>query len=115
MNGNKVILRGSELHPVGKRVGDLPRDEEIEVSVILRPKERVVTPQEGGAVLSREEFAARHGASIAAIDQVRQFALENKLTVTEVSAARRTVKLRGTAGEMCHAFDVKLDRYEHEG
>jgi kumamolisin len=96
-------------------VGDLPKDETIDVSVILTPKERAVAPPEGGAAISRAEFAARHGADSAAIDKIRQFAQENNLTVSEVSAERRTVKLEGTASNMCSAFEVKLDCYEYEG
>jgi kumamolisin len=115
MNGKKVKLPGSERQPIGTRVGDQPKDEMIEVSVILKPKARAVAPHEGGATVSREEFAAQHGADSGAIDKVKQFAQENNLTVGEVSAERRTVKLEGTAENMCRAFEVTLDRYEHEG
>jgi kumamolisin len=112
---NKVTLPGSERQPVGTRVGDQPNEEMIEVSVILKPKARAEVPQEGGAVVSREEFAAKHGADSAAIDKVKQFAKENNLTVGEVSPERRTVKLEGTSANMLRAFEVKLDRYEHQG
>jgi kumamolisin len=115
MNTKKVTIPGSERHPVGTRVGDQPSDEMIEVSVILKPKTRALAPREGGTVVSREEFAAKHGADSDAIDKVKQFAKENNLTVGEVSIERRTVKLEGTAANMIRAFDVKLDRYQHEG
>ncbi len=115
MSANKVILAGSERKPVGTRVGDQPGDERIEISVILKPKTRVVVPKAGGAAVSRKEFAARHGAAESAIEQVKQFAKENNLTVGEVSAARRTVKLEGTSADMVRAFGIKLDRYEHQG
>ncbi len=115
MNGNKVTLAGSERQPIGTRVGDLSKDEMIEVSVILKPKVRAVAPHEGGAAVSREEFAQKHAADSAAIEKVKQFAKENNLTVTEVSAERRTVKLEGTAANMLGAFEVKLERYEHDG
>ena len=115
MNSQKVTLPGSERQPLGTRVGDQPNDEMIEVSVILKPKTRAVAPQQGGAAVSREEFAAAHGADSGAIDSVKQFAKENNLTVGEVSAERRTVKLEGTAANMLRAFETKLDRYEHEG
>jgi kumamolisin len=115
MNGNKVTLPGSERQPIGRRVGDQPMDEMIEVSVILKPKSRAAAPSGGGASVSREEFAAKHGADSGAIEKVKQFARENSLTVSEVSAERRTVKLEGTASNMLKAFEVKLDRYEHEG
>jgi kumamolisin len=115
MSIEKVTLPGSERRPIGTRVGDQPGDEMIEVSVILKPKVRAALPHAGGASVSREEFAAKHGADISAINQVKQFAKENNLTVGEVSAERRTVKLAGTASDMIRAFEVKLDRYEHEG
>jgi len=115
MNVRKVTLAGSTRQPVGNRVGDQSNDEMIEVSLILKPKARAVAPQKSGATVSREEFAAKHGADSAAIEKVKQFAKENNLTVGEVSAERRTVKLEGTAANMIKAFEVKLDRYEHEG
>jgi kumamolisin len=96
-------------------VGDQPDDEAIEVSIVLKPKARAAVPREGGAAVTREEFAARHGADSAAIEKVKQFAKENNLTVGEVSPERRSVKLEGTAGNMLRAFEVRLDRYEHEG
>jgi kumamolisin len=115
MDTTKVTLAGSERKPVGKRTGDQPGDETVEVSVILKPKARAVAPHAGGASVSREEFAEKHGADTAAIDKVKEFAKENDLTVGEVSAERRTVKLEGTAANMVRAFEVKLDRYENEG
>jgi kumamolisin len=115
MSDQKVTLAGSERQPVGTRVGDQPNDETIEVSVILKPKVRAIAPHEGGATLSREEFAAAHGADSGAIDKVKEFAKENDLTVGEVSPERRTVKLEGTAANMVRAFETKLERYEHQG
>ena len=106
METTKVALAGSELRPVGKRVGDQPNDETIEVSVILKPKTRAAAPHEGGAIVSREEFAAKHGADSATIEKVKEFAKENNLTVSEVSPERRTVKLEGTAADMTRAFEV---------
>ncbi len=115
MNSRKVILPGSERQPLGTRVGDQPNDETIEVSIILKPKTRAVGSQSGGATVSRQQFAAKHGADTAAIEKVKEFAKENNLNVSEVSPERRTVKLEGTAGDMLRAFEVRLDRYEHEG
>lgn len=115
MNTKKVMLAGSERQPIGTRVADQPNDEMIEVSVILKPKARALVPSEGGAAVSREEFATKHGADNGAIEMVKQFAKENKLTVGEVSVERRTVKLEGTAADMMRAFEVRLDRYEHDG
>ncbi len=115
MKAEKVTLAGSEPKLIGTRVGDQPLDETIEVSVILKPKARRVLPHDGGPVMSRREFAAKYGADSAAIEEVRQFAKENDLAVTQESPERRTVKLSGSAANMMRAFAVKLDRYEHLG
>src|SRR5665213_3395017 len=115
MDSKKVTLAGSELQPIGTRVGDQSDGETIEVSVILKPKVRAAAPHEGGALMSRAEFAAKHGADSGAIEKVKQFAKDNNLTVGEVSAERRTVKLEGSAADMARAFEVQLGRYQHEG
>ena len=115
MNSSKVTLSGSERKPVGTRVGDQPNDEMIGISVILKPKARAVAPRSGGATVSREQFAANHGADTEAIAKVRQLAKEYGLTVIEESAERRTVKLEGTAANMMRAFEMEFDRYEHDG
>ena len=115
MNSKKVTLAGSQRQPIGTRVGDQPDNETIEVSIILKPKARAAAPKAGAAAISREEFAAKHGADTGAIEKVKQFAKEYSLKVGEVSVERRTVKLEGTAANMRRAFEVKLDRYEHEG
>jgi kumamolisin len=115
MDSKKVTLAGSDLQPIGTRVGDQADGESIEVSVILKPKARAVLPHEGGALMSRAEFAAKHGADSGAIEKVKQFAKDNNLKVGEVSAERRTVKLEGSAADMARAFEVQLGRYQHEG
>jgi len=115
MASNKVPLPGSDRRPAGTRVGDVPSDEVMEVSVILKPKAPIEVPQTGGAAMTREEFAARHGADAGAIEQVKAFAKQFNLTVTEVAPERRTVKLEGTAANMAKAFDVPFERYQIEG
>jgi len=115
MSSQKTSLPGSERKPVGVRTGDQSADETIEVSIILKPKSRAPVPREGGAAVSREAFAAQHGADPAVIEKVKAFAKEYNLTVTEVAPARRTVKLEGTASDMARAFEAQLDRYRTEG
>jgi kumamolisin len=115
MASKKVPLPGSERRPVGTRVGDVPKDEVVEVSVILKPRTSMEAPQAAGAAISREDFAATYGADPDAIDQVKAFAKEYALTVTEVAPERRTVKLEGSAADMAKAFGVPFERYEFEG
>lgn len=115
MATKKVPLAGSDCQPIGTRTGDQAPDEVIEVSVLLRPKLRARRPSAGGAAISRQEFAAKHGADESVMEQLRQFAQEHNLDVSETSPQRRTVKLRGTAADMIRAFEVQLDRYEFNG
>ena len=115
MASKKVSIPGSERHPFGASVGEVPPDEVMEISVILKPKSRIEVPQRGGASISREDFAARHGADSDAIDKVKAFAKEYNLTVTELAPERRTVKLEGTAANMSKAFGVPFERFETEG
>ncbi|MHB1699508.1 MAG: S53 family peptidase [Acidobacteriaceae bacterium] len=89
--------------------------EVISVSVILRPSQPITAAgikraSAGRQRLSREEFAARHGASSADMDQVRLFAAEYGLQVDEAasSAARRTMVLTGPISAMQEAFKVTL-------
>jgi kumamolisin len=87
----------------------------IQVSVILKPEAALAPAAEGAPPLTRAEFAEQHSASPAAIRQVELFAGENNLTVVEISPARRTVKLEGTAANMLQAFGCKMARYQHGG
>jgi kumamolisin len=83
--------------------------------MILQPRARVEAPQGGGTAISRGEFAARYGADPGVIDQVKAFAKEYDLTVTEIAPERRTVRLEGTAANMSKAFEVPFERFEVEG
>jgi kumamolisin len=115
MSSVKTPLPGSERQSLGTRVGGQPSDEVIDVSIVLKPKARAAVPNSGGATVSREDFAAQHGADPAVIEQIRQFTKEYNLNVIEASLERRTVVVEGTVADMNRAFDVALDRYEHQG
>ena len=110
-----VALHGSHRSPKGTRVGDVPSDEELTVSVILKPKTRAAASVNGERALSRESFAEAHGATPESVAQVKQFAVEHGLNVIEEAPERRTVKLQGTAAAFANAFGTTFDRYEHEG
>ena len=111
----KAALAGSERKPLGNRIGDESADQKIEVSVVLKPKTRAPAPGELGATVSRQQFAEKYGADPAVVEQIKALAKEYNLTVTDVSLARRTVQLTGTARDIERAFDVHLARYEYEG
>lgn len=65
--------------------------------------------------LTHEEFAASHGADPEDIRAVSEFARAHGLEVVEVSAARRTVKLAGVAGQFEKAFHTSLQHFAYRG
>jgi kumamolisin len=115
MQNKTVGLQGSHRTPLGTRVGATPGDDVLNVSVILKPNTPVSVPANGERALSRERFLEAHGAATAAIEKIKCFADQQGLRVIEESAARRTVRLEGTAGAFSDAFGTQFDQYEHEG
>jgi len=61
---------------------------------------------------TRDEFAVLHGADPVDIASIEAFAHDNGLTVSERSAARRSVVLKGTAENMQKAFGTTLAHYD---
>jgi kumamolisin len=118
------LLTGSERVPMpGARiVGPADPTERLEVSVLVRRRAgkefhaRAAQLAVGKArvpYLTREEFAARHGADEADLAAVRAFAAAQGLTVVLEHAARRTVVLSGTVAQFNAAFHVQLQRMQH--
>jgi kumamolisin len=96
----------------------------VQVTVVLRRRANTTTPaaaefgyQNAHTVNyhSREEFAVLHGAAPADMALVEAFAHEYSLTVTERSAARRSIVLTGTAENMQTAFGTSLAHYDAPG
>src|SRR5579863_6225344 len=97
--------------------------ERIEVTVVLRrrPSSEPFAPAEkmGSRLpgerqyIKREEFAGRHGAHPDDVAKITKFAAEHNLKVEEVSLARRSVRLSGTAKDLSAAFGTKLVHYQH--
>ena len=120
-----VPVAGSERTAVAgaRRLGPVDADQPVTVTVVVRPRPgsdlAQPTPQTSSLrqrrYLSREEFAARSGADPTDLDRVAAFAGRTGLSVVESSAARRTVRLSGTAAAMGTAFGVDLGRWEHGG
>ena len=120
-----VELPGSQFRvPTGASRGGKWADRQpIEVSVLLRrrsapdgfpPTIEIGTASVGERrYLNRDEFALRHGALIADVEKVRQFARDYDLDVTDVSVVRRTVKLKGSPVDLERAFGVELLEYDH--
>ena len=123
---NRHIIPGSErtIMPGANAVGVVAPDERFEVTVRLRPKASSRSLTDGGAhedrhpaqrqYLSREEYAAGHGADSQDIAKVAEFATAHQLVVVESNAARRSVVLSGTATTLGAAFGATLQQFEHE-
>jgi kumamolisin len=111
---DRVALPGSHRDPVASASAPSPIDihELVQVTVVLRRRSHTQLPpaEEFGFQNSqtvnyhrREDFAVLHGADPADIALVEAFAHEYSLTVTEKSAAKRSVVLTGTVENMQNA------------
>lgn len=102
-------------------LGAVPPDERLEVTVRIRRKAPLVssthTVDAGGSLknrqyLTREQYAASHGADEADIGKVSAFAQRAGLIVLDTSAARRSVFLSGTAQQFAAAFGTSIEQVE---
>src|SRR5579884_350808 len=116
-----LVLAGSErIPPVhASLLGPLDPQEQLEISLYLRPpvgsdltdllQERAESGLlHSGALMTRDEYLARRGATTADIAQVERFAQAHNLTVVQVHQAARRIILSGTAAAMSRAFAVSL-------
>ena len=62
--------------------------------------------------LTREEYAAAHGAATSDIDAVRRFAAERGLTVGHVDNGRRSIELAGSLEALAAAFGTTLSLFQ---
>ena len=110
--------------PGARAIGPVRPDERVEVTLRLRrrtPLQALATDGTGDDThpgsrkyLTREQFAAAHGADPQDIAKVADFAKANHLVVVESDADRRSVVLSGDAKAMNDAFGVNLQQFEHE-
>ncbi len=117
MPTERFLLPGSERpSQIEARTAGTPSlDDTIHVSVILRRRTALnVNRQNQGAVVSREQFAARYGAVPDDIRRVEAFAQHYDLTVVSADPARRTIVLAGTIAAMNEAFGTTLRLYQCE-
>ena len=122
----KHILKGSERKPLNgaRSLGKAEPAERLEVSVLLRRRAEDALRARltdlhrtsGRPMhLKREEFAQQFGAEPGDIEEVKKFAKSHGLAVVQEDLSRRTVVLSGTVAQFNRAFDVNLERFEHEG
>ena len=125
-SGRRTVA-GSERAPLAaaRSAGLVPREERFEVTVRVRARTPAHALVEGGAdgeripaarqYVTREEYAARHGADPEDIERVEAFARAHGLVVVEASAARCSVFLSGTAAQFEAAFGTRIEHYESKG
>jgi kumamolisin len=115
----RVVLPGSEKAPAAEAVHVKPTNarSKVTVSVIVPRKEPLKINRRGGRAagpvrVSRAEYGRHHNANPDSLKAVKAFAREFDLTVEPdpTAAARRTVTLSGTAGDMQKAFGVTLEQ-----
>jgi kumamolisin len=123
-NPKFVVIHGSERNSVrgARLIQTCSPDQTIEVSIRLRPKSQAKHNElrralESGQAkpISRSEYEALYGASLADLEKIRKFAREFGLRVVETGSelARRTVVVSGTIGNLQKAFQVELKEYTH--
>jgi kumamolisin len=117
------VLENSERSPAtgASRIGPANPTEHLTVSIRVRRRtdaapldlnKFAAAPRGQREHMTREEYAAKHGAAQADFDQIAAFAQSHGLTVVESSAPRRTIVLSGTVAQMNQAFGVELNRYQ---
>lgn len=120
----RIELPGSSRTAIkgAKVVGKVDPKQRIEITIQVRRKSEVELAKKLKELatqlpaerryMSRTELATLAGADPADIRKIDGFAHGNKLSVTEVSMPRRTVKVSGTIADISAAFGVKLRRYK---
>jgi kumamolisin len=104
----RVPIPGSErLGPVHEPAGASDPSEVATVTVYVRGP----SGDPAAGRLSREEYAAAHGAAPGDVDAVRSFAEAHGLSVGAVDLARRSVQVTGKLDSLSAAFGTTLTMY----
>jgi kumamolisin len=121
----RVEIRGSLRHaPADAKPSGTPNpSDRTSITVMIRPRTPSTntadtlanTPASARRYLTRDEFAAQHGADPTDVIAVERFALDSDLLVLEADLARRAVVLEGTIAALTAAFGVKLELYSIDG
>ena len=117
LTGRRAILPGA------KDAGAWPRQEAVELSVLLRrgsapsevPAMRALgdVPLRERKYLTRAQFAAIHSARTEDVSQVREVFARWGLSVGAVDRPSRTVRLTGATADVERALAVELHRFDH--
>jgi kumamolisin len=112
-DSERYVLAGSDRgQPEGHtRLADVDPDEMATVTVYVRPRAGTPAPDEADGILTREEYAARFGASEEDFDAVRRFAEEHHLSPGAADRGRRSLILSGRLADLSEAFEANLGVY----
>lgn len=112
---NRCSLDGSYSAPRGgsNHLGSTLAEKYLDIQIYVRVPEGAPDFESHGVHLSYEDLVRARGASQEHLEQVVAFAEEYGLSVTDVSAPRRKVSLRGTVQAINKAFGVELQDYNH--
>jgi kumamolisin len=112
----RSVVAGSEraVPPGASDAGAVDPTARTSVTIVLRPREPFPAHVGHGTqpTLSREEFAARYGATPEDARVVERFALDAGLLVVEASLARRSVIVEGALGDIAAAFEAELRLFD---
>jgi kumamolisin len=121
----RVEISGSlrQAPPKAQAAGTPDPQERTSVTIMIRPRsssaaKAAALAQEPAAerrYLTRDEFAAQHGADPTDVLAVERFAIDAGLLVLEASVPRRTVVIEGTIEALNAAFETRLQLYSIEG
>jgi kumamolisin len=124
MSGHPLAGSERKLLAGAQSLGRADRGERFEVSVLIRRQNldafntqvEALTGTRGqrGKHFSRADFARRFSALPADITAVKAFATAHGLVVVGEHPARRTLVLSGTVAQFESAFEVELNRYQHD-
>jgi kumamolisin len=112
------------------RVGPLDPAHPINLTVVLAQKSPIppihsaaVSTHDNGnsttltspRLMTHTQLRETHGVALGAVETVRAFADHHGLTVTEVAANRRAIRISGPASAVERAFKTKLEEFDHNG
>jgi kumamolisin len=93
------------------RIGDVPDDAEVSVTLTLRGPPLPTADRLPGRTLTTDEFSRTYGASAADAEQVTKTLKQYGLRVSDVSLPTRSLQVSGTAAQMQAAFGAQLGIY----
>jgi kumamolisin len=92
-----------------KKIGPADESAHIYVTVFVRRKSEPPPLTPSGVYMKHDAYVAAHGARADDFLAVRDFAKEYNLEPRNENAAKRSIELHGTIGDLGRAFGVRLE------